>query len=361
MTNPSGVTPQDVYTFPWETGEAQPTAEEAVASLRSKLDEDSDESEAPKNSDGPAKVEEEKDSAPEAESDEEEEDTPETESDSDEAGEEADEDEDEDDADEEPEDFDDWDRVIDLGEEKVTLRELRDRGLRQSDYTRKTQVLADERREVDAARDEYRKNLEVLHGVLEKAKGPEVDWAKLAREDPQEYAAKRAEHDEIQRQQQQVEAEHQRVVGEQKAKYLREKQARIDAETRKLVEALPSWKEPKVAEKEQAAMIDYAMKMGFTAEDLDTVEDHRVFVMLHKAMQYDKAQRAQSQVAEEVKEKLVKPKPGKNLKPGTKKGQGTRSKVAEQTFQKAREKLAETGDLRVAGSVFAEYLRELER
>jgi hypothetical protein len=51
--------------------------------------------------------------------------------------------------------------------------------------------------------------------------------------------------------------------------------------------ALPDWKDPKKAKAEKALVIESAKAAGFTDEDLKSVYDHRLVLLLRKAAMYD--------------------------------------------------------------------------
>ena len=51
--------------------------------------------------------------------------------------------------------------------------------------------------------------------------------------------------------------------------------------------ALPSWKDSKVAKAEKALVVESAKNAGFSDEDLNSVYDHRLVLLLRKAGLYD--------------------------------------------------------------------------
>ena len=97
--------------------------------------------------------------------------------------------------------------VVDGQEQEVTLDELMKGYSRQSDYTRKTEKLSQERKaleernaealrrseEAKIKRDEYAQNLRLLSEQL-KAE-PQIDMDQLYREDPAEYVRVKADQD----------------------------------------------------------------------------------------------------------------------------------------------------------------------
>jgi hypothetical protein len=104
------------------------------------------------------------------------------------------------------------------------------------------------------------------------------------------------------------------------------------AERDKLVEALPEWKNPEVAKKESQRLREYALGQGYKDSDLDQVFDHRVFLMLRKAMLFDAAQAAKPALTEKIDAvRAATPGPSDRNRP----------KVTEVT--RAKQRLAKTG------------------
>ena len=96
---------------------------------------------------------------------------------------------------------------IDGKDVEVSLDELRAGYSRQADYTRKSQVLAEQRRKADeelaATQQERQRYVSQLEQVSVDAdnkldKFKDVDWAKLKEDDPMEYALKRDQYRELQ-------------------------------------------------------------------------------------------------------------------------------------------------------------------
>ena len=99
---------------------------------------------------------------------------------------------------------------------------------------------------------------------------------------------------------QQMINQHQQMQARQayEAEQLR-KQLR-DQEAQRLYEGEARSKQPGAYEKFWAGMVQYAVTKGFTPEELDEVDDHRTYLVLHDAMEY---QRIKARV-KEAKSKL---------------------------------------------------------
>jgi hypothetical protein len=305
---------------------------------------------------------------PEPEDDEESDEGDESEDEGDDEGDEKDAepvgDEDEDEPEDEEEDADDeeeWD-LPDKSGEKVKRSEALNGYLRQRDYTRKTQELAERRRAFEATqeavrveREQYSAKLEALDAHLAQLEGGPVDWDKLYQENPQEYAVQMARHTELASKREQVAREYARVQEQQARDYEFARQERIRQEREMLLRAVPEWSDEAVRKAEQSELRDYALGLGFTDEQLDMVQDHKVFVMLRKAMRHDRAEATKEQKKEKLREKV---KPAKKvMKSGT--GQRTRSgrsKAAAKRLTAARGRLAQSGSINDAAAMFFEMI-----
>lgn len=245
------------------------------------------------------------------------------------------------------------DAKVKIGDEEVTLHELKRGFLRESDYTRKTQALAEERRvhtetartELEGLRHEraaYAANLGEVQQVLASLKPQEPNWQELYTTDPARYAAERELHRTYQEQQLQLSVEQQRIQQQQHAEYERELKAYVAEEAAKLKEKLPEWSKKEVRDK----FVEWGKQNGFAEQELHTITDHRAVITAIKAMKYDEIV---------AKQKALKPtatKPGqpKTAKPGN--AATAPSKTSEAT--RARQRLAKTGKVNdAAAAIFA--------
>ena len=195
--------------------------------------------------------------------------------------------------------------VVDGQEQEVTLDELMKGYSRQSDYTRKTEKLSQDRKSVEELkneytrqneeakikRDQYEKQLQVLSEQL-KSSEQQIDMDKLYREDPAEYVKQKAEQDRrkelaIAAQQEQDRIRQEKQVESEKiySKYL-------ENEKKLLAEKLPIY-----ADKEKGAefvknLTNYAKEIGFTDQEISMLVDHRSVIMLANAYRYDKLKKA---------------------------------------------------------------------
>tara|TARA_R110000851_G_scaffold65236_2_gene148161 strand:+ start:1617 stop:2663 length:1047 start_codon:yes stop_codon:yes gene_type:complete len=178
----------------------------------------------------------------------------------------------------------------------VTLEELKRGYLRQSDYTKKTQEVAEGRKNLEASgqqlaahQDTLAMNLEMALNVVEPqlAAFAKTDWEALATQDPYEYAEKRALFDQAQIRYSHIQKAGQELVAQDSARKGQAKQAMLASERQKLHMALPDMADPVLGQKLAGSIKDYALGMGLTQEEAGGITDHRLIVALNKARMYD--------------------------------------------------------------------------
>ena len=260
--------------------------------------------------------------------------------------------EDDDGEQEEPQKF----RVKAAGEEReVTLDELIKSYQLGTDYTKKSQAVAEERKAVEAERqavqeakamrDQYAQRLEIIEQMLNQPQEAE-DLDYLKETDPIGYAVKVAEMSQKEKQLAQVRAERERISQQQE--YDRQQQMRqtIAAESEKLVSAIPEYADPEKGETIRKEIRTFGKQMGFSDEELANVFDSRAVLTLYKAMQYDKLQSAKPGITKKVAEAP------KAIKPGVSKPRDSNS----EEIRKLKPRAKSTGSIKDAASVFERFL-----
>ena len=311
-------------------------------------------------------IPEEKPEAEEAQPAEEEESQPETEDESfEEDSEEEEEAEEVEEESEEPEGEEEEElyAVTVNGEEvAVSLDELLSGYSRQSDYTRKTQEVANDRKEMESLQQQYNSEVQKIQqerqqymdtitniisnnsGELEKFSN--IDWNALRENDPIEYVTTREQYREAQEKIQGLQNEHARAAQAQQAQNNHAQQEMLKVEKSKLVEALPEWGDPDKQKDLSANLQSYAKGQGFTDEELNSLIDHRSVLVLLKAQKYDLLQNS------DVKSKKLKNKP-KVIRSGT----GTSTKKTDKSKRTAQMKrLKGTGHIDDASALLEDFI-----
>lgn len=241
---------------------------------------------------------------------------------------------------------------VDGVEQEVTLDELRSGYSRQSDYTRKTQELAQQRKEAEAessaVREEraiYTQLLDQMRNQLEAGMQNEPDWVTLAENDPVGYNSQRASWEENKKKQDAVLAEQQRMLQQSQQEQMQNLQAQVQNEAQLLVNAIPEWQDPKKAANGRAELKQYAVtELGFSEDELNQIYDHRAVLAIRKAMLHDKTQ-------ESVKKKPVVATKAKVARPGT-----SNVPVTPNKGKRLRQRLAKSGKMSDATKVFESML-----
>jgi hypothetical protein len=236
------------------------------------------------------------------------------------------------------------------GEEiAVTLEELQKGYSRTQDYTRKTQQLAEMRKAAEAEsesiraeRAQYSRVLDAMRQQMENAAPAQIDWDRLRQEDPIEFAARWAENQQKQQRLQAIQAEQARMAEIQQREQLQQVSQVVAREREILTEAIPEWGDPAVAKREKAELVTFGKKLGFEAQELAEITDHRAVVALRKAYLYDKMVSARAK---------VKPQVSPTLKPGV-----TSSVTKTTDLKRAKQRLAQTGQVQDAAAAFESIL-----
>ena len=255
---------------------------------------------------------------------------------------------------------------VDGGEQEVTLDELMKGYSRQSDYTKKTQELAEGRKaigqlysqynsEIGALQQERQQYVGALSQVVQNSlSGLEqynnIDWETLRQDDPIEYLSKRDELSQMQSQlqanqaqMQQAQAQH--AQAEQQQRGQRHQQV-AEYHLTQLEEKLPEWKDPDQKTKIWNEAREYALGQGYSDNEFDNLIDHRHLLILRKASMYDALQNS------DVKSKKLKNKPNV-IRPGSPRGKQATDKK-KRTVQMKR--LKQSGKIKDASALFEDFV-----
>lgn len=240
---------------------------------------------------------------------------------------------------------------IDGKESKVRLSEAIAGYQRQADYSQKTAELAEARKvlatEFEAVRAERAQYAQLLTALDQQLKSStEPDWAKLKADDPVEFAIKRLEWQELQERRAAVQAEQERLAAvstqEQQAAF----QRMVQEERKKLLDAVPAWRDEKVWERDREALRAYGRKIGFSDDELSQATDSRAIVILQKAMKYDRL------MAKKANGKQVPPKASAPAPAPLKAGSSNKPPAKVTARNEAMKRLAKTGSVQDAAKVF---------
>lgn len=246
---------------------------------------------------------------------------------------------------------------VDGEELEVGIEELKNGYQRQADYTRKSQALAEKRKETEAIQSErqrleqerqmYANGLQMLQ-EQQSSKLQEfnnIDWTALKADDPYQYMLKKDEYRDAQEKVQNVQQQQMLIQQEQAEEAQKARAHFVQQEYNRLVEALPEWNDQESTIKKDVQ--EYARSVGFLPEEINQLADHRSVLVIKKAMEYDKLT---TKVA--PKKKAVKKVP-KVQKSG--RGNSKEDTAAEAVKQK-RARLRKSGKQDDAASIFYDML-----
>lgn len=242
---------------------------------------------------------------------------------------------------------------VDGKDVEVTLDELQKGYSRTQDYTRKTQQVAEMRKQTEAEltairaeREQYAQLLGALSEQVKAAAEPQIDWDRLYQEDPIEYVRQREVMRENREKAAAIQAEQQRLSEIAQQEQMKKLQVHKAKESQALLEAVPSWKDPAKAKAEKAMLIEFGQKMGFTTQELGNIYDHRVVLALRKAALYDQMQ---------AKRQGIKPVTNNGPKPAKPGAAGRVSQMSDAV--RAKQRLAKTGRVEDAASAIELLMR----
>jgi len=246
--------------------------------------------------------------------------------------------------------------------EEYNIDDLVKGSLRQADYTRKTQALAEQRKQaedfsskyaseveqIQAERNYYVQSLQhLIDGSMgEVDKFANLDWEQLKAEDPLEYVSMKDEFRDRQERFHSIQHEQQQAQGRQEAVVAQNYSQSLAEEGKKLEEALPEWKDPKLRQKLVTKLRSYAADQGFTEDELTSLSDSRSVMVLLKAQKYDELQKT------DVKSKKLRNKP-RVVRSGSPERKSDSEKARRKSDMK---RLRQTGHINDAVGLFEDFI-----
>ena len=230
----------------------------------------------------------------------------------------------------------------------VTLDELKAGYSRQSDYTQKTMQIAEERKALEADRqnlqaliNDYQNALQSPMPAMEPPVRPD---AKLWDEDPIEAMRQTELYRQKMEDFQAESAKHQHLQQQAMVEKQKQMQEALKQQQNVLLERIPTWQNEETATKEKAEIRRFGLSMGFTENELAQIYDSRAVQVLRDAMRYNQLQTKRGKVKQAPQ--------GKSLAPGT----PTPGEPQQLRKGKAMKRLAQTGHIKDAQAVFEQIL-----
>ena len=220
--------------------------------------------------------------------------------------------------------------LVEIDGEDVDIQELKQGHLRQQDYTRKTQQVAEDRKAAEQKRQQYESQLHALSvaagsNLHRYAHISEANWREMAAERPDDYKRHWADYEKAIRYQQFLDNQvaENNAKNEQRLNAEREAQAADALQTIKAI--IPNWSNELYSE-----IGKYAQAIGVSK--FADIIDPGIITAIHKASQFDQAKK--------VTKKKIQSSPKKTLTGGK-----ATTKPANQKTKKAMKRLSESGSM----------------
>jgi len=233
---------------------------------------------------------------------------------------------------------------------EVTLDEALAGYQRQQDYTKKTQVVAEEKKalqaEQEAAKNErlqYQQRVEHLVQQQQAQQPQEPDWDALYESDPLQWMKQKEEFRSQKERDLELRQEHFRMQQQKEYEQQEQMKTHLSQQHQTLIDAIPEWQDQKVMQQEKSQIRDYAVStLGYSAEEISQVYDARAVQALRHGM-------IASQLSGKGKSKLKPVAPAiRSVTPGSASEQPRK----QTSVHKAKIRLAKTGRMSDAAEVF---------
>jgi hypothetical protein len=239
---------------------------------------------------------------------------------------------------------------------KVTAKEAAEGYMRQADYSRKTQEVAHQRKEVEQVRGVYSEKAnrldEVLPLLVQKMEEflPSPPDESLLDTDPVAFIKQKTYYDkrvyEMQVAREAAEQRKSEKDAEDKAKY----DAYLVEASRQLPELIPEWKDAKKAQSDKAKMRDY-LKQWWSPQEIEQAADPRMLMLAKKAMERDEL------VLNTKKIRPVAPLEKQVIRPAPTASPSTNKLTARaKDFRAAKNRLTQSGSLQDAADAIKALL-----
>jgi hypothetical protein len=235
--------------------------------------------------------------------------------------------------------------LIEVGGELLSVDELKLGYLRQSDYTQKTQAVAEQRKAAEEERQYYASTLNSLLSAvgadIQRFEG--VDWERAAAENPTQYQQAKAAYEQSTALFNNIKYQTQDFVTRAQEVQKQALKAQAKESISILKTTIPGWSNDLYAQIGEFAREE----LGFKPEEFNNIADHRAIVSIYEAMQYRRGRKVAT-------EKKIKVAPKRTLT--DKRAAKSRNDEDRKTNREARERLRSTGKVDDAVSLLAKRL-----
>lgn len=176
--------------------------------------------------------------------------------------------------------------LIEIDGESVDVDEVKLGYMRQADYTKKTQAVAEQRKAAETLTQNYESTLNALLTAAgaDLSRFDGVDWEQAAVENPDQYKQAKAVYEQTKQTHDFIQAQSQSHKQQMEKQIEQESKAKAQESLSVLKSTIPNW-----SNELYSSIGEYATELGVDREEFNKVTDHRLITALYKAQQYDQA------------------------------------------------------------------------
>lgn len=220
--------------------------------------------------------------------------------------------------------------MIEVDGEKLSVEEIKLGYMRQSDYTKKTQAVAEQRKAAEEQSRSYESTLSALLTAAgaDMSRFDNVNWEQAAVDNPDQYKQAKAMYEQTRQTYDFIKSqadEHMQRMNDQQQAAMKE---RAKESLTVLKSTIPNWSNDvyyKIGEYAQNSL-------GVSQEEFNGITDHRSITAMYKAMQFDSAK---TETKKKVKSSPKKTLSGKKADPD--------NIGKQEKYRKSRERLKKSG------------------
>ncbi len=256
------------------------------------------------------------------------------------------------------------DYILELDGEQFTearLIEMKNGSMMQEDYTRKTQALAQEKKEWEEQKEQelvdFRKELEQRlakfgeYAANDVQQYAEINWDKLRNEDPIEYQTKWTDYQRAVERAKEADSEIQKVLDDDKAKLAEQRATYLQEQNALTLELMPELKDEDTARTFISDATQFLTDNNFSPDEIASIQDAKALKLIKDAMEYNKLQSSGKKVV--TKKKVSRTKV---LKPGSVANKATKDERAIKKRANQMNRLEESGSIQDAMTLFQDYV-----
>jgi hypothetical protein len=238
---------------------------------------------------------------------------------------------------------------LDGVEMEVTLDEMKSSYMRQQDYTKKTQAVAEDKKqaiaEQEAAKNErlqYQQQLEQVLQQQQASQPQEPNWDQLYEADPLEWMKQKEDFRSQKERNLELQQQHYQMRQQQQSENDQQMRTHLSEQHQQLIDAIPEWQDQTVMQAEKAQIREYAKSIGYSDSEISQVHDQRAVRALRSGMIA-----SSSQAKGKAKLKAASPAI-RSVTPGSAQQQPRK----QTSVHKAKIKLAKSGKMSDAAEIF---------